>query len=260
MQKIQKPVSTLVFLVMLGATGCARLNRKDFPDGHISGVEYLIRTTPPHKLEEQVLYGERYYFQETEERDNTLPFLIYPFDKVQRVFDLDSKKMTLEAKEEYIPVRVEVATGTKDKWADKIVLRASDSKLTGVKGIKADIISAEELRKIAGTSKDDYGYKVITTEDGAQFAIKTIKKNNREYFFPHVSDEKTFEIGKLPFYLIPVKGAKILIDNLCGNVTIINENNIFRPHLITEETRSPIRLEITPGQESSGIATHLSAA
>jgi len=242
-----KTLRILLFLAALGVVGCASLSKRDFPEGHIHGVGYptMSQSRIPYSLEEQVLYNKRYYLQEAEEKQGILPFIFYPFDKVQRVLDLDSNKITLDSAEKYLPIRVEVVTGTKDKWADEISLMARDSRLTGVKGIRANIISAEELREIANTSKNNYGYKVITTEDNASFAIKTIWINEQEYFFPHVSDTKTFEKEKLPFYLIPVKGAKILINNSCENITIRNENNIYRPVLIDKETGLPI----TSGQE-----------
>jgi hypothetical protein len=37
------------------------------------------------------------------------------------------------------------------------------------------------------------------------------------------------EKGKKNFYLIPAKGAEILIDNKCGNLSIYNENEVYRP-------------------------------
>ena len=229
-----KTINTLLLLAALGSVGCTSLNRRNFPEGHIQEVEYQIidQSKVQYSLEEQVLYNQRYYLQKAEaEEQGKLPFVFYPFDKVQRVLDLDSNEITLDSKERYLPMRVEIATGTKDKWADEILLMSENSQLTSVKGVKANIISAEELEKITDNSKDNYGYKVITTEDDASYFIKTISILGEEYFFPHVADSKNSEQGILPFYLIPVKGAKIKIDNVCGNITIRNENNIYRPIL-----------------------------
>lgn len=227
-----KTINTLLLLTALTTVGCTSLNQKDFPKGHIQGVEYQTtnQSKVPYNLEEQVLYNQKYYLQEAEKEQGKLPFIFYPFNKVQKILDLDSNEIQLDSKEEYFPTRVEVTTGTKDIWADEILLMSENSKLTGVKGIRANIISSQELENI-----DNYGYKIITTEDDASYSIKTIDILGEEYFFPHVADSKNLEQKKLPFYLIPVKGAKIKIDNICGNITIRNENNIYRP-ILKEQT------------------------
>ena len=50
----------------------------------------------------------------------------------------------------------------------------------------------------------------------------------KRYFFPHVSDKETGAERKLNFYLIPVDGAKLYIDNSDGSITIENENQVYR--------------------------------
>ncbi len=117
----------------------------------------------------------------------------------------------------------------KDKWIDGVELIAK-----GPYGIRADMLSLDELKEMANVSEKDFGYKVITTEDGASFRIKTIKILGDEYFFPQVEDKKMSEQGKLSFYLIPVKGAKIKIQNICGNISLFNENKIYRPELVND--------------------------
>lgn len=216
---------------------------RTFPEGHIHGVEYstIDQSKVPYNLEEQILYGTRYYLQETEKTSETLPFVFLPFDKVIREIDLNSNKITLDSEEKYIPKLVEVEKYTKDQWADEIALRA-----TGLYGIKADMISLDELREIEGVSKNDSGFSAITTEDGASYIIKTKTILGNEYFLPYVADKKTSEKGKLPFYLIPVKGAKIKIENACGNISIRNENKIYRPELV-KDTEKEISLQ--PGIE-----------
>lgn len=226
-------------------------NKKEFvntPEGHILGVEYPILTQDkvPYTLEEQVLYGERYYLQKTEKTPTTLEMSVLPYNDVIRELDLDANKIELTAKREYIPRKVEIKDGkdTKDDYADEITLRTD-----GSYGLKAYMLSQSQLRDMANVSKDNYGYKVITTEDGASFAIKTVKILGEEYFFPYVADKKVKEEGKLPFYLIPVKGAKIKIDNKCGNLSIYNENEIYRP---IDPTKFPDLFKETnplPGKE-----------
>ncbi len=241
---------------ILGLVGCETLvstyrfeKPRKFPEGHIHGVEYptMDQSRVPYKLEEQVLYGVGYYLQERKDTPETLPFAFLPFNKVIRVIDLDSNKIALDSEEKYVPRKVKIEGGaTQEGYVDQINIRATDSKKTGVKGIKANIISLEELREMADISEDGYGFKVITTEDGASFAIKTKQILGEGYFFPHVSEKETDEKGKLPFYLIPIKGAKIKMQNSCGNLSIFNKNSVYRPELVKED--EIVKGRLGPGQ------------
>jgi hypothetical protein len=232
-QKVKKGIKIATAITLIPTImGCSTLpveQEKNFPEGHINGIEYssIDQNTVPYDLEEHVLFGERYYFQKRDyTSQGTLPFKIWNDEDVTRELDLDTNEATLISEKDYIPQRVEVEEYTKDEWADWITLRTN-----GPYGIKADMTSTN-------ITEDTYGYSIITTEDNASFAIKTIKILDEEYFFPYVADNKTDEEGKLPYYLIPVKGAKIMIDNECGNLTIKNENQIYRPTLkIEEETQ-----------------------
>lgn len=212
--------------------GCSTLPEitREFPEGHISGVEYksIDQSKSPYKLEDQVIYDKRYYLQEIGEMKESLPMLFYPWDKTQREMDLDSGKMKLNPKEMYLPRLVEIADGKKDKWADWITLTS-----TGTYGIKAYMTSLEALSK-RKTESNGIGYKIITTEDDASFIVPTMTILEREYFVILVEDKKMDEKGKLPFRMIPTKGAKIRIDNVCGNLSIYNENQVYRPVLIKE--------------------------
>lgn len=223
---------------LLAITGCGT-----FPKNHIHKVEYQIinQNKVPHKLEEQILYGERYYFQKMENPlPGTLLFEILPFNKITRINNLDTGELTLISKEKYIPKIVEVKKYTKDKFADEIELTTK-----GKYKIKANVLCPQQLITRAGDSANKHGFKVITTQDDASYAIKTIKILGEEYFFPHVANNKINEKRKLPFYLIPIKRAEIKIKNSCGNITIRNENNIYRPELIKDIKN------ITPSQESN---------
>ncbi len=73
---------------------CQTLPVRKFPDKHISGVKYqtIDQSAVPYKLEEQVIYGERYYLQERDKISETLPITFLPFSKVTRELDLDSNK------------------------------------------------------------------------------------------------------------------------------------------------------------------------
>jgi len=198
---------------------------REFPEGHIHGVEFssIKQDKVPYKLEEQVMYNERQYFQEREKTAETLPMEVFVYKDVTRELDLDSKKIELLPKRKYIP-RLDEGNYSKDKWTDWVTLMNE-----GPYGLRAHMLSSEQLKNLSKNSKNEVGYSVVTTDNGAAFAIKTIKILGEEYFFPHVKENETNEKGKLNYYLIPVKGAKIRIDNKCGNISIYNENNIFRP-------------------------------
>jgi hypothetical protein len=130
----------------------------------------------------------------------------------------------------YLPRLEEGETkGKKDKWLDGVTLMS-----TGAHGTKAYIPSLEELSKRKELPNNNMGYKVITTEDDASFMLPTMKIMEEEYFVILVEDKKMNEKGKLNFRMIPLKGAKVRIDNTCGNISIYNENKVYRPMLITE--------------------------
>jgi len=227
-----KTLATLTLLGIevlnsLGVVGCITLPEieRRFPEGHISNVKYstLTQEKVPYKLEEQVIYNDRQYFCKKEKTPETLPIVILRYEDVTRELDLNSGKIRLQAKKKYIP-RLDEGNYLKDKWTDWVVLRTDNPY-----GVRAYMLSSEQLKNLAKGSKNDYGYSVVTTDEGASFAIKTIKILGEEYFFPHVEKTETNKKGKLNYYLIPVKGAKIRIDNKCGNLSIYNENKVYRP-------------------------------
>lgn len=219
---IQKVAAGILIPLAIGCATTVQAGRnasEGYPEGMISGVEYQILTQSkvPYKLEEQVLYGDRQYFYEREQTPETLPMRILRYEDVTRELDLDSKKINLQSNKIYVPRKVEAKEYIKDKWIDGIVLRTD-----GIYRLKANM-------SVQKNSKGDYGYKIVASEDGASFAIKTIKILGEEYFFSYVEDSNVNAKGKLNYYLIPVKGAKINIENKCGNLSIYNENNIYRP-------------------------------
>ena len=211
--------------------GCISIQERNFPEGHISGVEYpkLSQKRVPYKLEDQIIYDKRYYLQETAQMQNSLPMLFYPWETTSRELDLDSGEIKLTSKEMYIPVLVEREKKGEDKFADGITISS-----TGKYGTKAYMTSMEELKKREGISGNNYGYKIITTEDDSAFMLYTMKILGEEYFVALVEDNKIAEAKKLPFYMIPVRNSKIKIDNICGNLSILNENKVYRPSLITK--------------------------
>jgi len=209
-------------------SGCGSLIRpREFPEEIIHGVEYKTRTqeeATPYKLEEQILYRDRQYFEKTDNISNCLQMRIKRFVDTTRWMDSDSKKIELKSDKVYIPYKVESKNFTKDKWVDEVELTG-----TGAFGVRANVETIEELSELTGEDKNIFGYKVITTEEGASFGIRTVRILGEEYFFPMVENSKLNESGKLDYYLIPVKKSKIGIKNACGNVYIRNENNVYRP-------------------------------
>ncbi|MDD5012204.1 MAG: hypothetical protein PHQ66_00960 [Candidatus Nanoarchaeia archaeon] len=220
----------LAAALTISSLGCTTVPERNFPEGHIYNTEYskVDETKVPFDLAEHSIYDKIYYLQETAQIPNSLPMLFYPWDKTQRELDIDSKTIKLNSTEMYLPELVIDGTGKKDKWADWITLRNS-----GIYGTRAYMTSLEELKR-RRESENDMGYKVITTEEDAIFALPTMKILNEEYFVILVEDKKINEKEKLPFYMTPVRGAKIRMDNSCGNLTIYNENQIYRPRLIKD--------------------------
>lgn len=238
MSLTKKLIAGTFALASLFNNGCSTSPEiiREFPEGHISGVEYkfLDQSKVPYRTEDQIFYDRRYYLQEIGKMQESLPMLFYPWDKTQRELDLDSGKIRLNPKEMYLLRLEEGETkGKKDKWLDGVILTN-----TGIHGTKAYISSLEEIRKRGGILGDNWGYKVITTEDDAAFALPTAKIMGEEYFVVLVEDKKMDEKGKLPFRVIPTKGAKVRIDNICGNLSIYNENQVYRPVLVTESDLS----------------------
>jgi len=225
MKNLTKIVAIPLFFSVIGCTTLKDEIIREFPEGHIYGVEYNIlnQKIAPYNLEEQVIYEERQYFNKRDENSTTLPMEIYLYNDVTRELDLDSGKITLQPKKRYVP-RLDEGNYPKDKYTDWVLLENK-----GTYGIKADMSTVEELRKKDNIEGNKYGYKVISTEEGASFALRTTNILGEEYFFPHVENGEINKKGKLDYYLIPVKGAKIQINNKCGNITIYNENKIYRP-------------------------------
>ena len=235
-------IATLTTAAILGS-GCAASNSSSFPEGHVTGYDFAEKSQSdnPYKLERVILYGDEFHVQVAEPRENTLDFEFLPFDKITRKIDLDSGKITLNSDTRYVPVKVE-GDYEEDKWADRMKLRVSASDKTGVRGVSA------EIEKI--DPQAEYGYSVVKTQEGAQYVIKTMEIRGKRYFFPHVSDKETDAERKLNFYLIPVDGAKLYIDNSDGSITIENENQVYRGMLVEDipepepEPKGP-----SPGQE-----------
>ncbi len=227
---------TFVFAMLNGCSTVNEVNR-EFPKGHISGVEYktLNQSAVPYKLENHFLFDIRYYLQETAGTQENLPMLFYLADENVRDLDLDSKELNLNPRKMYLPRLVEGETkGKKDKWLDGVNLENK-----GIYGTRAYFPSLEELKK-RKESSNSVGYKVITTEDDATFFLPFEKILGENYFIVKVEDKKLEaekkdkKTDKLSFYMIPLKGARVWIDEKCGNISIYNKNKVYRAIFVTE--------------------------
>tara|TARA_Y100000296_G_C5170384_1_gene256976 strand:+ start:1297 stop:2319 length:1023 start_codon:yes stop_codon:yes gene_type:complete len=218
-----------------------------FPQGHSNGYNFGERTQAqnPYNLERAVFFGDQFYVQArpTKERDE-LPFAFYPFKSVTRNIDVSTGKVTLTSDKMYVPRKVlsPCADDPQDQcYRDKITLSSNASKIKGrsVPGVKADITEI----KVRGN--DFVGSSRVTSEEDAPYGIMRTNILGNDYFFPHVALSKTNDRGKLPFNLMPVRGAQIQIKNDGGNMTLENKNMVFRP--VSVDLGSTGRIKISPG-------------
>ncbi len=220
MKKLMKNLALRLITIPLivgTLSGCGNLIRpREFPEKMIHGVKYqaLTQDIAPYKLEEQVPYGDRQYFEKTNNLPNCLPIVIKRFADITRQINLDSGKVELKSESIYIPKRV--WNSKKNKWASKITLRTDGP-------YRTKAFMSELGTKI---SENEFAYNALTTEEDASFALPTAKILDKEYFFIYVEDSETNENGKLNYYMVPIKGAKLDIKNICGNLYI--EGKIYR--------------------------------
>lgn len=219
--------------------------QRSFPEFHASGYGFRDRTEAeePYILERAVIFEKEFYIQEVSGREGELPFIFLPFNETRRRIDADTGRLRLESDKNYIPRKVRI--GSNNRLASEVDLMMYRSP-EGIKGVRADILSLEELRRRVGVSKNNYGFSGVTTELDAEYKIRTMSILGVEYFFPHVKTNETGE-QDLDFHLIPVKGSEIIIQNSDGMITLRNPGNIYRPILIlgneSEEETSPSQVE-----------------
>ncbi len=217
--------------------GCASGIQRNFPEWHGRDYEFQNRTEAeePYRLERAAIFGKEFYVQRVSGREGELPFIFLPFDKTRRVINTNTNRVRLESDENYIPRRVRVEDYTEDQWADELDLVTTYSPETGIEGIRADILSLDELRRRAGASRNSPGFSEVTTERDARYGIMRVNFFDEAFFFPHVEIGKEKNPRALDFYLVPVEGSEIVIRNSDGRITIRNENNIYRAILLQNE-------------------------
>ena len=216
--------------------------QRSFPDFHVSGSEfgYLTEAENPYSLERQVIFNREFYIQRVSVMGEELPFIFLPFNKTRSITNLDTGKERLESNENYIPRKVRIES--ENRLAREVDLMMERSP-EGIKGVKADILSLEELRKRVGASRNSSGFNGITTEQDAKYRIGEVNILGVNYFYPHVETEKTGEDEALDFYIIPRTGTELII-HPGGMITLRNPGNIYRPTLITREEISASQVEI----------------
>lgn len=196
--------------------GCSA---REFVKGEIYDVKYgnMTQDAVPYKLEEQVIYQNREFFEETNQLPDCLKIAIKKYDDVVRQINLNSGEVILKSDAVYIPKRV--WNQKKNRWANKITLRTD-----GLYKTKASMTKENESE--TKISENEFAYNFLTTEEDASFGLPTAKILGKKYFVVYVEDKEVNQKGKLNYYLIPEEGAKIDIKDSCGNLYI--EGEIYR--------------------------------
>lgn len=243
--------------IALGASGCAGTIPRSFPEGHAHGYDFRDRTQTevPYKLERAVIHGQQYYIRCTEKKEGQLPWEISYVTDVTRVLDLNSNTLEeLKSEYEFVPTKVRVDPSIPDSWANAVILRPSYSQETGVRGIRAHILTQEQLRRREGVSRKNYGWSGVTSEEDAKYGIRTANICRKRHFLPHVEASKMHDHARLPFYPILENEGKLEIEEYDGQITIRNTSNIYRPVLkeIVLKELGLVDVQIHSGRELFG--------
>ncbi len=220
-------------IIATGLFGCGnmRLNQENL--GYNFNFTNQTQNDSLYNIERIMLHGKEFYARVRKVNDNTeLPFELLPFDKVSRIIDLDAnnptKRTKLESEESYIPKNAE-APGTTNNYVDILVLDRNNNPQYKIKGIRSNVKKTDVSSL---TDSEFNGSSIKKTEQDACYGIRKATIFGNEYFFPHVAESKVEDKGKLDFYLIPVEGSNIRIKNATGEVSIENDDRIYRPQTI----------------------------
>jgi len=204
---------------------------------HIKGHE-LRRVTErdsSYSLEEVILHGKRMYVQENvSKQEGELDFTLVLYDDHRRRIDNKTGKLEMTSDSLYIPT---LQSGTRTR------LRAY-----GRYALRADMTSFDIANIGAGVAR--------TSQNDAQFQVKTIFVNGKEFYAPIIMASRRKDANSLPFWLIGVDGTIVEIDSK-GQIVLENTNGRFRPKKITRkayEQRTsppePIEPEDNLGEEA----------
>lgn len=217
----------------------SRTSGRQYPQDQIHGsnTNKVTQKDVPYKSEAVAIGNTLYHLQNVDfaYRDQ-LPFIIYERDDVTRRLELDSGEVIFKPANAYIPQRIEMDGGTLDNYVDSISLRT-----TGPMGIRANITNIKELEK--RIKRNGYLGVVKTTEKDATFMLPTLDNATEgfSYFIVKVKEDKQVNDGSaFNFYMIPAIGSSLEIENSTGQITIVNENSIYRPVLIDSAQRAKL--------------------
>jgi len=212
----------------------------NYPRDQIYGTkaDKVNQKDVPYKSESVAIGNTLYHLQKVDfAYDGQLPFVIYERDDVTRIINRDSGEVVFRPTKAYIPQRAEVDGGTLDDYADAVPLRT-----TGPMGVRANIANIEELEK--RIKRNGYLGVVITTEKDATFMLPTLDNaiEGFSYFIVKVKEDKQVNDGSaFNFYMIPAIGSLLEIENFTGQITIVNENSIYRPVLINSAQKARLK-------------------
>lgn len=217
---------------LIGATsGCATTHRPK-QDNYAYDYKFKNETQDnvPYKLEKVILHGKEFYVQgKNINNQEQLPFVFLPFDKIERVIDLNAKsskdRVKLESSEKYMPQLV-IKEGQRDNYVDILVFRKDDNNKRRISRIRSNIRGVDP-NKLCQTQFN--GSSILETEQDASYGIRKARIFGEEYFFPHVAESQADQTDRLNFYLVPVKGAKLKIKHSDGTISLENENKVYRP-------------------------------
>jgi len=197
--------------------GAAR-NYMDDSGEIATNYEFNVRTGEQDPdLERVIIHGKEFYARRREAQEGELGFEFLPFEETSRVLDLDSNTSTLDSKTTFVPRRVRLLEGyTVDRWADRLDLGGS---------VTAKIPSQEDLRVKSGAPRNSQGF---SGQDNVEYGLSTMRIFEERYFFPRVETSQTGRRDAVDFYLVPLDGAQVIIDNSDGGITLENINSVYR--------------------------------
>ena len=144
------------------------------------------------------IHGEKFLVMKTDTLEGRLPF---------NITHCQYKKGKLIPDIFYTPKQVRINYGLKDQLVDEVEFNGENPHST-----------------IPQMAINERTFTEVFNSRG----VRKVNIFGEDYFYPYVSFEEEKEVGKLYFYLIPVKGHSRKATKY-GNLIIRNENKIYRP-------------------------------
>lgn len=182
--------------------------------GRNIGFGSINQDIAPYDGERTTIHGTVLYIERSEERTpGTLPYTFFIFEDSIRLSNLDKGETALNLAQEYVP---------------KLITKNGVGEIELGTSVRAKITSNRELRAREGLNHRDYNFSARTSEKDALWELPTINLFGEEFFYPHVPNKNLNDRGKLPFKLIPKRGAKVGTSNLDESIILLS-NQIYRP-------------------------------